>query len=64
MPLLDPIPFPVPHADYSALEWEPLLTLVAGFAASPVGRQAILDLSPPPTKAGSPFSIGFRRSFV
>jgi DNA mismatch repair protein MutS2 len=46
MPLLDPIPFPVEHADYAALEWEPLLALVAGFAASPVGRQAILDLRP------------------
>jgi DNA mismatch repair protein MutS2 len=46
MPLLDPIPSPVPHADFAALEWEPLLALVAGFAASPVGRQAILDLKP------------------
>ncbi|MGA3047666.1 MAG: Smr/MutS family protein [Terracidiphilus sp.] len=46
MPLLDPIPSPVEHADYATLEWEPLLALVAGFAASPVGRQAILDLRP------------------
>jgi DNA mismatch repair protein MutS2 len=46
MPLLDPIPSPVPHADFAALEWEPLLALVAGFAASPVGRGAILDLKP------------------
>ncbi len=46
MPLLDPIPSPVLHADFTALEWEPLLALVAGFAASPVGRQAILDLVP------------------
>jgi len=46
MPLLDPIPSPVQHADFAALEWEPLLTLVAGFAASLVGRQAILDLRP------------------
>jgi DNA mismatch repair protein MutS2 len=46
MPLLDPIPSPVEHADFAALEWEPLLALVAGFAASPVGRQAILDLKP------------------
>ena len=46
MPLLDPIPSPVESADFSALEWEPLLALVAGFAASPVGRQAILDLRP------------------
>src|SRR5208337_2399662 len=46
MPLLDPIPFPVEHADYAALEWEPLLALVAGFAASPVGRNAILALQP------------------
>ena len=46
MPLLDPIPSPVSHADFAALEWEPLLALVAGFAASPVGRHAILDLKP------------------
>src|ERR1035438_9005122 len=46
MPLLDPIPSPVLHADRAALEWEPLLVLVAGFAASPVGRHAILDLEP------------------
>jgi len=46
MPLLDPIPSPVEHADFAALEWEPLLALVAGFASSPVGRQAILDLKP------------------
>jgi len=46
MSLLDPIPSPVEHADYAALEWEPLLALVAGFAASPVGRHAILDLKP------------------
>ena len=46
MPLLDPILAPVEHADLSALEWEPLLALVAGFAASPVGRTAILALQP------------------
>ena len=46
MPLLDPISSPVENADYAALEWEPLLGLVAGFAASPVGRQAILELRP------------------
>jgi DNA mismatch repair protein MutS2 len=46
MPLLDPIPSPVDFADFAALEWEPLLALVAGFAASPVGRNAILDLKP------------------
>src|ERR1035437_6488001 len=46
MPLLDPIPSPVEHADFAALEWEPLLALVAGFAASPVGRNAILSLQP------------------
>ncbi|MFZ0746239.1 MAG: Smr/MutS family protein [Terracidiphilus sp.] len=46
MPLLDPIPSPVENADLVALEWEPLLALVAGFAASPVGRYAILDLRP------------------
>jgi DNA mismatch repair protein MutS2 len=46
MSLLDPIPFPVEHADFAALEWEPLLGLLAGFAASTVGRQAILELRP------------------
>ncbi len=46
MPLLDAIPSPVEDADFTALEWEPLLTLVAGFASSPVGRLAILDLKP------------------
>ncbi|MGA2889272.1 MAG: Smr/MutS family protein [Terracidiphilus sp.] len=46
MPLLDPTPSPVEHADYTTLEWEPLLALVAGFAASTVGRNAILDLKP------------------
>src|SRR3954451_6051640 len=46
MPLLDPIPSPVANADYAALEWEPLLALVAGFAASPVGRAAILAFCP------------------
>jgi DNA mismatch repair protein MutS2 len=46
MPLLDPIPSPVENADFAALEWQPLLALVAGFAASPVGRAAILDLVP------------------
>ena len=46
MPLLDPIPSPVEHADTAALEWEPLLALVAGYAASPVGREAILSLRP------------------
>ena len=46
MSLLDPIPSPVQNADFTALEWEPLLTFVAGFAASPVGRAAILSLHP------------------
>jgi DNA mismatch repair protein MutS2 len=46
MSLLDPIPSPVEHADYAALEWEPLLALIAGYAASPVGREAILTLQP------------------
>ena len=46
MPLLDPIPSPVQNADLAALEWESLLALVAGFAASPVGRAAVLALRP------------------
>ena len=44
--LLPSIPSPVEHADLAALEWQPLLELVAGFAASPVGRKAILQLHP------------------
>jgi DNA mismatch repair protein MutS2 len=46
MPLLDPIPSPVENADFAALEWEPLLAFLAGFAASPVGRDAIVSLQP------------------
>jgi len=46
MPFVDPIPLPVEHADLAALEWEPLLALVGGFAASPVGREAIQALRP------------------
>ncbi|MGH9589779.1 MAG: endonuclease MutS2 [Terracidiphilus sp.] len=46
MPLLDPIPSPVANADFATLEWQPLLELVAGFAASPVGREAIFLLWP------------------
>jgi DNA mismatch repair protein MutS2 len=46
MALLDPIPAVVVNADSAALEWEPLLALVAGFAASPVGRAAILAFHP------------------
>jgi DNA mismatch repair protein MutS2 len=46
MSLLEPIPLLVENADLAALEWEPLLGLVAGFAASPIGRNAILQLRP------------------
>ena len=46
MALLDPISSPVEHADFAALEWEPLLALVAAYAASPVGRAALLELKP------------------
>ena len=46
MPLLDPIPSPVENADTAALEWEPLLAFLSGYAASPVGREAILALRP------------------
>ncbi|MGO9319162.1 MAG: endonuclease MutS2 [Terracidiphilus sp.] len=46
MPLLDPIPSPVVDADFAALEWEALLALCSSLAASPVGRNAILDLKP------------------
>jgi DNA mismatch repair protein MutS2 len=46
MPLLDPIPSPVEHADSAALEWDLLLALVGGFASSTIGRQAVLSLWP------------------
>jgi DNA mismatch repair protein MutS2 len=46
MPLLDPIPSPAEHADLVALEWEPLLRLVSGFAASAIGRDGVLALRP------------------
>jgi DNA mismatch repair protein MutS2 len=46
MPLLDPIPSPIPHADSAALEWDHLLALVGGFASSSIGRHAILELWP------------------
>ena len=46
MSLLDPVPSPVVHADLQALEWQPLVELVAGFATSSVGRAAILGLKP------------------
>ncbi|HEY1804287.1 MAG TPA: endonuclease MutS2 [Terracidiphilus sp.] len=46
MSFFDPIPSPVERADLVALDWQPLLALVAGFAASPVGREAILALHP------------------
>jgi DNA mismatch repair protein MutS2 len=46
MALLDPIPAPAAHVDRIALEWDPLLALVAEFAASAPGRQGILALHP------------------
>jgi len=46
VPLLLPIPSPVAHADYAALEWQPLLALVAGYASSTVGREGILAFVP------------------
>ena len=46
MPLLEATPSPVIRADFSALEWAPLLGLVAGYAASSVGRAALLQLVP------------------
>ena len=46
MPLFDPIPSPVENADTATLEWQPLLAFLSGYAASPVGREAILALQP------------------
>ncbi len=44
--LLEPTPLPVEHLDADALEWPPLLALVAGFAISRVGREGLLALTP------------------
>jgi DNA mismatch repair protein MutS2 len=44
--LLDPIPAPVQHLDAAALEWQPLLALVASYAVSRVGREGLLAFSP------------------
>jgi DNA mismatch repair protein MutS2 len=44
--LLERVPAPVTHLDKTALEWEPLLALVAGYAISRVGREGILVLMP------------------
>ena len=46
MSLLDPTPDPVQHLDATALEWQPLLALVAHYAISRVGREAIESLTP------------------
>ena len=46
MPLFDLIPSPIQNADSIALEWEPLLAFISCYAASPVGREAILALRP------------------
>jgi DNA mismatch repair protein MutS2 len=46
MSLLSPTPDPVQHLDTMALEWQPLLALVANYAISSVGRAAIESLTP------------------
>jgi DNA mismatch repair protein MutS2 len=46
VPLLSPIPSPALHADFAALEWQPLVALVAGYSSSSVGREGILALVP------------------
>ncbi len=44
--LLDPIPAPVLHLDADALEWQPLLALIATYSVSRVGREGLLALHP------------------
>jgi hypothetical protein len=44
--LLDPVPAPVQHLDAAALEWQPLLALVAHYAISRVGRESLTGLIP------------------
>jgi DNA mismatch repair protein MutS2 len=46
MSLIDPIPQPVVHLDAQALEWQPLLTLLAGYSVSQPGREGIEALRP------------------
>jgi len=49
--LLDAVPDPVAHLYAQALEWHPLLALVAGYAVSRVGREAIEALIPSTNQA-------------
>ena len=49
--LLDPIPDPIHHLDAQALEWQPLLALLAGYSVSRVGREATLELVPSTNQA-------------
>jgi hypothetical protein len=58
MPLLDPIPSPVENADLAALEWEPLLSLVSGFAASSMDEPRSFGCALPLTKNGLRGNIG------
>ena len=44
--IIAPVPEPVANLDAQALEWQPLLALLAGYAASAVGRTAIEALTP------------------
>ncbi len=46
MALLDPIPSLAAHVDVQALEWQSLTGLLAGWASSRVGREALLELAP------------------
>ncbi len=45
-PLLEPTPAPVQHLDALALEWQPLLALVAAYCSSTVARNFFLTLLP------------------
>jgi hypothetical protein len=65
MSLLDPIPSPVEHADFAALEWEPLLALVAGFQPRPWAGTAILSIFKPSTdeEPGSRASTNSQANF-
>jgi DNA mismatch repair protein MutS2 len=45
-PLTASTPAPVQHLDAIALEWRPLLALVAGYAISRVGRESIESFTP------------------
>ena len=58
MPLLDPIPSPVEHADLAALEWDPLLAWSPVSPRRQWAAKRFLRCALPPMKSGSAASTG------